>query len=110
MDNFEEILNSLPEKPARSRLEPYAELINELLRRSRTYRVIVRILDEKCQIQVSISTIHDFVRRRSRAKRNPPKCQTPRSGGKTAVSITARDREGTQANAGNEIPAVGEVR
>src|SRR4029450_2202812 len=99
MDNFEEILNSLPEKPARSRLEPYGRLINELLRRSRTYREIARILAEKCQIKVSISTIHDFVRLRSRAKRNPPKSQTPEFGEKTAVSTTVRVREQTRARA-----------
>src|SRR5262249_29518357 len=109
MDNFEEILNSLPEKPARSRLEPYAGLINELLRRSRTYREIARILAEKCQIQVSISTIHDFVRLRSRAKRNPPKRQTPGSTEKPAASTTIRDREKTPARAEKEISAVNEV-
>jgi IS30 family transposase len=109
MENFEEILNSLPEKPARSRLEPYGRLINELLRRSRTYREIARILAEKCQVQVSISTIHDFVRLRSRAKRNPPKCQTPGSGEKTPVSTTVHDREKTRAPAEKEIFAVDEV-
>jgi IS30 family transposase len=85
-------------------------LINELLRRSRTYREIARILAEKCQVQVSISTIHDFVRLRSRANRNPPKCQTPGSGEKTAVSTTVRDREKTRARAEKEIPAVGDVQ
>jgi IS30 family transposase len=109
MDNFEEILNSLPEKPARSRLEPYAGLINELLRRSRTYREIARILAEKCQIQVSISTIHDFVRLRSRAKRNPSKRQTPGSGEKTPVSTTVHDRANTRAPAEKETSAVDEV-
>jgi IS30 family transposase len=109
MDNFEKILNSLPEKPARSRLEPYGRLINELLRRSRTYREIARILAEKCQIQVSISTIHDFVRLRSRAKRNLPKYQTPGCAEKPAASTTVHDGEKTPARAENEIPGVDEV-
>ena len=35
--HFQDILDSLPEKPARSRLEPYRELIEELRRRGRTF-------------------------------------------------------------------------
>ena len=58
---FRKILESLPEKPPRSRLEPYAELIDGLRRRGRTYRDVVEILAEKCQLQVSISTLHDFL-------------------------------------------------
>ncbi len=74
-EDFQDILDSLPEKPPRSRLEPYGRLIEELLRRGRTYREVARILAGKCQVRVSISTIHDFVRLRSRSKRNPPKRQ-----------------------------------
>ena len=71
MDNeFRNILDSLPEKPPRSRLEPYGELIDGLRRRGRTYRDVVEILAEKCQLQVSISTLHDFLRARSRRNRN----------------------------------------
>jgi len=61
--NFDRILDSLPEKRSRSRLEPYAVLIRELLRRHRTYREIASVLLERFQIHASISTIHDFVRR-----------------------------------------------
>ena len=67
---FRNILDSLPEKPPRSRLEPYGELIDGLRRRGRTYRDVVEILAEKCQLQVSISTLHDFLRARSRGNRN----------------------------------------
>ncbi len=65
-DKFRAILDSLPEKPPRSRLEPYGELIDELRRRRRTYREIVSVLAEKCDLLVSISTIHDFVRAKSK--------------------------------------------
>jgi hypothetical protein len=68
---FKEILDGLPDKPPRSRLEPYRELIRELRRRGRTYRDIARILAEKCQIDVTASGVHDFVRRRVRVKRKP---------------------------------------
>ena len=64
------ILESLPEKPPRSRLEPYGELIDGMRRRGRTYRDVVEIFAEKCQLQVSISTLHDFLRARSRRNGN----------------------------------------
>jgi IS30 family transposase len=72
-DKFQAILDALPEKPPRSRLEPYSELIDELRRRRRTYREIVSILAEKCDLQVSISTIHDFVRAKSKEAREAGK-------------------------------------
>ena len=68
---FKEILDGLPDKPPRSRLEPYRELIRELRRRGRTYRDIALIIAEKCQIQVTASGVCDFVQKRSRAKSKP---------------------------------------
>ena len=62
------ILDSFPQRTSRSRLAPYRELIHQLRRRRRTYREIAHILAESCQCKVSISTLHDFVRIRSRAK------------------------------------------
>src|SRR5438034_7383253 len=88
-DSFQEILDSLPEKRSRSRLEPYGRLIDELLRRRWTYRAIAGILAEKCQLTVSSSTIHDFVRRRSRSKRNLPKRRAPGPAETMRVSPTA---------------------
>ena len=67
---FQDIVDSLTEKPPRSCLEPYGELIDELRHRKRTYRDIVDILAKNCRLRVSISTLHDFVRARSRRKRN----------------------------------------
>ncbi len=61
--DFDRILDSLPEKRSRSRLQPYGALIRELLRRNRTYREIASVLLDRFQIHTSISTIHDFVRR-----------------------------------------------
>src|SRR6266516_2543824 len=109
-DSLQEILDSLPEKRSRSRLEPYGRLIDELLRRGWTYRAIAGILAEKCQLQVSISTIHDFGRRlRSRSKRNPSKRRAPGPGEKMKVS-TARAEEKARASAEEqEIPPVDEV-
>lgn len=66
--NLKKILDELPDKPPRSRLEPYREFIEELRSRGRTYRDIAEILAEKCGLQVTASGVHDFVRSRTRAK------------------------------------------
>ena len=60
------ILKNLPAKKSRSRLEPYRELIREMRRRSRSYREIVQVLRKECDLQVSVSTLDDFVRLRSK--------------------------------------------
>jgi hypothetical protein len=65
---FQAILDSLPPKLPRSRLEPYWELIRELRHRGRTYREIAQILADKCHVAVAASTVHDFVRARSKAQ------------------------------------------
>jgi len=69
--NLKKLLDELPDKPPRSRLEPYREFIAELRSRGRTYRDIAQILAEKCAVQVTGSGVHDFVRSRSRAKVSP---------------------------------------
>jgi hypothetical protein len=92
MDSFETILNSLPEKPARSRLDPYGDLISELLNRRYTYRDVARILLEKCGVHISISTIHYFVRTRSQSKQKLSKLRRPSLEQKTVAS-TIRSEE-----------------
>jgi hypothetical protein len=69
-DKFQHILNSVSAKPGRSRLEPYGELIDELRRQGFTCRAIVALLAEKCQFQTSKSAVNNFLRKRSRRKRN----------------------------------------
>jgi hypothetical protein len=64
--NLQGILDNLEDKKQRSRLAPYRGLILELRRRNRTYREILHILADHCQIQVSISTLHDFLRAQRR--------------------------------------------
>jgi hypothetical protein len=59
--SLQEIVDNLGEKAPRSRLGPYRGLILELRRRNRTYREILQILADRCQIHVSISTLHDFL-------------------------------------------------
>ena len=62
--NLEAILDSLPAQPPRSRLDPYADLIEEMRRRNWTYRAIAQVLAEKCNLKVAPSNIHHFVRQR----------------------------------------------
>jgi len=47
---LKKILDELPCKPPRSRLEPYREFIEELRGRGQTYREIAEILADKCAL------------------------------------------------------------
>jgi len=91
--DFDRILDSLPEKRSRSRLEPYSALIKELLRRRRTYREIAFILLDRFQVHASISTIHDFVRRWTVAGKKVARTRTERvqkKAGKDLTSISVK--------------------
>jgi hypothetical protein len=89
--NLKNILDELPDKPPRSRLEPYREFIEELRSRGRTYRDIADILAEKCAVHVTGSGVHDYLRTRSRAKASHAEV-SPIKPGQPPVSIpVARD-------------------
>jgi len=81
------ILESLPPKVPRSRLEPYRELIREMRRRGRTYREIAHVLGDRCQVQVTASAVHNFVSRRSRPK--PPAAVLPHLPEEAAESLAS---------------------
>jgi hypothetical protein len=68
------ILESLPPRRRRSKLEPYAALIRALRVRGRSYREIVTILGEQCGVRVAVHTVYHFVRAREEKKgaRRPP--------------------------------------
>jgi hypothetical protein len=65
-DKVNEILERLPAKPPRSRLDPHATLIEELRRRGRTFAEIARVLAEECQLSTCPSNIHHFLKLRTR--------------------------------------------
>ena len=65
-DKVNEILERLPAKPPRSRLDPHAALIEEMRRRGRTFMEIARVLAEECQVSSSRSNIHHFLKLRTR--------------------------------------------
>jgi hypothetical protein len=67
------ILETLPPRRRRSKLEPYAALIRALRVRGRSYREIVTILRDRCGLRVAVHTVHHFVQAHppKNAKRRP---------------------------------------
>ena len=63
------ILESLPEKPPRSKLEPHRELIRELRRKGRTYREGAHLFEERLGLYVAPSTLHSFVKVRAKHRK-----------------------------------------
>src|SRR5487761_2189101 len=63
------ILESLPEKQHRSKLEPHRELIRELRRKGRTYREVARLFQERLGLHVALSTLHSFVKVRAKHRK-----------------------------------------
>ena len=85
-DAFQAILDSLPPKLPRSKLEPYAELIQELRKRGRSYREIASILADRCGVTAGTHTVYNFVRVRAQAQR---KAKPARAGAERSSQIPA---------------------
>ena len=69
--DISKLLDAIPEKPPRSKLQVHADVIAELRRKRRSYREISEFFRDNLAITVAPSTINDFVRvRRRRGKRN----------------------------------------
>ena len=63
------LLDSIPQKPPRSKLETHRELIRQLRRKGCTYRDIVRTLHERVGLDVAVSTIHSFIKVRAKHRK-----------------------------------------
>lgn len=63
------ILESLSEKPYRSKLEPHRDLIRELRRSGRTYREVARLFHERLGLHVALSTLHSFIKVRAKHRK-----------------------------------------
>jgi hypothetical protein len=85
-DAFQAILDSLPPKPPRSKLEPYAELIQELRKRGRSYREIAGILANRCGLNAGTHTVYNFVRVRAPAQK---KAKSARAGAERSSQTPA---------------------
>jgi IS30 family transposase len=109
MNDYQRILESLPPKPARSRLEPYSRLINELLRRGLGYREIALILAENYQTHVSISTIHDFVRLHIKPKQSTSRRHQTKVGKRVKVTTTIGAEDKAPSRTQNAESALDDV-
>ena len=63
------LLETIPQKPPRSKLETHRELIRQLRRKGCTYRDVVRILHERVGLDVAASTIHSFIKVRAKHRK-----------------------------------------
>jgi hypothetical protein len=96
-DDIQAILDRLPPKPPRSKLEPYAELIQELRKRGRSYRDIAGILAACCGVSAGAHTVYNFVRTRACEGTEPD----GRNGGQLDLNrLRARVREKPRTKAG----------
>lgn len=68
-EKLRQLLDAIPERPPRSKLEPHAEVIRELRKKRRTYNEIAAFFRDHLQLPVAPSTIHDFVKARARRAR-----------------------------------------
>ncbi len=71
-EKLRQLLDQMPERPPRSKLEPHREVIRELRKKRRTYQEIAVFFREHLQLSVAPSTIHDFVKTRARQARQKP--------------------------------------
>ncbi len=71
------LLDGMPEKPPRSKLEPHMEVIRQLRRKGRTYQEITGFFAEHLGIPVAASTIHAFIKVRARQRQRRPPIELP---------------------------------
>ena len=64
-----QLLNQLPPKPFRSKLEPHLELIRELRQRRLTWDEIAQFLASNLNLTVAPSTVYAFMHARTRRYR-----------------------------------------
>jgi hypothetical protein len=71
-ESIKTLLDQMPERPPRSKLEPHTEVIRQLRRKGRTYKEIAFFFALHLNIKVAPSTIHAFVRVRARRGERRP--------------------------------------
>ena len=85
------LLDSIPPKPPRSKLETHRELSRQLRRKGCTYRDIVRILHERVGLDVAVSTIHSFIKVRAKHRKQVQYELPPLEPESTAKQISTDD-------------------
>jgi len=66
------VLDSIPDSPTRSKLDPYQELIRGLRQKRKTFRQIAQILHTNFNVQIGHTAIYKFVKARSKRVLWPP--------------------------------------
>ena len=88
--HINKLIEEIPEKKPRSKLEPHGDVISALRRKRLTYREIAQFFQEHLAITVAPSTIHDFVRvRRRRGKRSEVSTEGRSAAAPNRVSVAA---------------------
>jgi len=97
------LLDQMPEKPPRSKLEPHLEVIRQLRRKGRTYQEISQFFSEHLNLNVAASTIFYFVQVRARRGQKRPQVELPPV---TAPGIeTKLESEGTAPRPETDVQA-----
>jgi hypothetical protein len=92
-ESLKTILDNLPPKPSRSKLEPYQEFIRELRRRGRSYQEITHILRDRCGVTAAVHSVYNFVRVRENAeKMTRPRQHKGAGSAETATSSGIAER------------------
>jgi hypothetical protein len=103
------LLDQIPEKPPRSKLEPHLEVIRELRRKGRTYQEIAEFFGEHLHVTVAASTIHAFVQVRARRRKQRPQIELPPPTTRTETAPAAANDDvsaGTEADVRARIEAL----
>jgi len=66
---LQQIADSQPNKPPRSKLEFYREFIRKMRRKGLTYRELARVLRDQLGVPVAPSTIHSFIKVRAKHRK-----------------------------------------
>ncbi len=66
---LQQIADSQPNKPPRSKLEFHREFIRKMRRKGLTYRELARVLRDQLGVPVAPSTIHSFIKVRAKHRK-----------------------------------------
>lgn len=86
------LIDQIPDKPPRSKLEPHLDVIRELRRKGRTYQEIAQFFGEHLNVTVAASTIHAFVQVRARRRKQRPQIELPPATTEPAEAAPAGDK------------------
>jgi len=103
------LIDQIPEKPPRSKLEPHLDVIRELRRKGRTYQEIAQFFGEHLKVTVAASTIHAFVHVRARRRQQKPPVELPPTAEPRMENATAENadaRAGVEADVAERIEAL----